>query len=132
MSINALIKLNGVEITEHGRRYSRNNSFENYDIELASGDTRRFYKEVDGIFNFSWRYIPDKMSSTIDGRAGRDYIDSLVNSGANVLLEIKETHDGEFAVYECMITEYTEVLLRNHLQSQCRYYDVSLNMESLG
>lgn len=132
MSINALIKLNGIEITEHGRTYSRNSNFENYDLELASGHTRRFYKEVDGIFNFSWRYLPDKTSSTIDGRASRNYINSIVESGANVLLEIKETHDGEFAVYECMITEYTEVMLRNHLQSQCRYYDVSLNMESLG
>jgi hypothetical protein len=131
MSLNPLIKINGVEITEHNRKFTRLNGYENYDFELASGYTRRFYKEVDGIFTFSWVYVPDKASATIDGRAGRDYLSSLVHSGSNAFLEIKESHDDQFISYSCMISEYTENLLRHSLQTQCRYYDVSLSMESL-
>jgi hypothetical protein len=131
MTLNSLIKLNGVEVTEHGRLFSRNNMPQNSDVELASGLTRRFYKEMNSVFVCSWTYLPNVAAKTVDGRQGRDYLDSLVSSGSNVLLEIKESHDNEFASYQCMITEYTEAMLRNHLQSQCRYYDVTLTLESL-
>lgn len=131
MSINSLIKLNGLEITEHNRKFSKTNGFENYDLELAAGNTKRFYKEVDGLFLFSWTYLPNRSDMTVDGRPGRDYLMSIVESGANVLLDIKESNDDEFVSYQCMITEYIETMVRNSLQTQCRYYDVSMGMESL-
>ena len=131
MSLNSLIKLNGIEITEHGRKMSNNISFENIDIELASGDKRRFYKDTDRIFQFSWTYLPDKSNMSADGKAARDYIKSIVESGANVVLEIKENRDIEWKTYSCLIVEYSETLLKHVLQSQCRYYDLSLSLESL-
>lgn len=131
MSLNSLIRLNGTDITEHGRKYSATNSFENYDFELASGNKKRFYKGVDRQFQFSWTYVPDKASMSVDGKAARDYIKSIVESGANVILEIKESEDSEWKQYSCLITEYTENLLKHVLQSQCKYFDITLSMESL-
>lgn len=131
MSLNSLIKLNGVDITEHGRKFSSGNAFENYDFELASGYKRRYYKDADKTFQISWSYLPDKANMSVDGKAARDYIKSIVESGANVVLDIKENHDSEWETYVCLITEYNENLLKHVLQSQCRYYDITLTMESL-
>lgn len=131
MSLNALIKINGVEITEHGRTFSSNNAFENFDLELASGLKRRYYKDPDYVFQFNWRYVPDKASMSADGRAAGDFLKSIVESKSNVSLEIKRNNDSEWEQYSCLVTEYTENLLRHSLQSQCKYYDITLSLESL-
>lgn len=131
MSLNSLIRLNGTDITEHGRTFASNNAFENMDVELASGNKRRYYKDTDRTFQFSWNYLPDKASMSADGKAARDYIKSVVESGANATLEIKRNKDSEWEQYTCLITEYSENLLKHVLQSQCKYFNVSLSMESL-
>ena len=53
MALNALIKINGTEITEHGRTFSSALLFDNNDTELASGNMRRFYKPKKNSFDFS-------------------------------------------------------------------------------
>jgi len=131
MSLNSLIKLNGSEITEHGRKVSDSILFENIDLELASGNRRRFYKDPDRSFQFTWTYLPDRADMSADGKPARDYIKSIVESGANVVLNIKEDHDDQWVEYQCLVTEYTETLIKHVLASQCRYYDVSLSLESL-
>ena len=54
MAINALISFNGTEITEHGRTYNDSIVMNNNDIELANGNSRRFYKPSKKSFKFSW------------------------------------------------------------------------------
>lgn len=131
MSLNSLIKINGQLITEHGRKYSSLSSFDNIDFELASGNKKRYYKDVDKVFQFSWLYLPDRADMSVDGRMARDYLISIVELGQYALLEIQEDRNAEWQSYNCLILEYNETLLKHVLQSQCKYFDVTLSMESI-
>jgi hypothetical protein len=131
MILNSLIKINGTEITEHNRTFSGSLVFNNNDVELASGDMRRFYKPKKNSFNFSWLYLPNKASQTVDELSGRDFLRGLVDAGAVVVLSIQGDEKDIYKNYNCLITSYSENMLKNVLQSQCRYYDVDLTMEEL-
>ena len=131
MLLNSLIKINGTEITEHNRTFSGSLVFNNNDIELASGNIRRFYKPKKNSFNFSWSYLPNKASQTVDELSGRDFLRNLVDAGTVVVLSIQGDEKDIFNNYNCLITGYSENMLKNILQSQCRYYDVNLSMEEL-
>ena len=131
MILNSLIKINGTEITEHNRTFSGSMIFNNNDVELASGNMRRFYKLKKNSFNFSWLYLPNKASQTVDELSGRDFLRGLVDAGAVVVLSIQGDEKNIYNNYNCLITSYSENMLKNVLQSQCRYYDVDLTMEEL-
>jgi hypothetical protein len=131
MSINALVKINGTEVTEHNRRITINNTYDNTDMQLSSGSTRRFYKPSKRVFTFNWSYLPNKAEKTVDLRVGRDFIHSLITSGSLVTLLIQEYAKDNWEEYTCIVSSYNEDMLKNVLQSQCRYYDVNLIMEEL-
>ena len=131
MSINALVKINGTEVTEHNRKISMVNSYSNTDMQLSSGSTRRFYKPSKRVFTFNWSYLPNKSEKTVDLRDGRDFIHSLATSGSLVTLLIQEYAKDNWEEYTCIVSSYTEDMLKNVLQSQCRYYDINLIMEEL-
>jgi hypothetical protein len=132
MALNALIKINGTEITEHNRTFSSSLIFDNNDTELASGNMRRFYKPKKNSFNFDWSYLPNKAAKTVDERVGRDFLHSLVNAGAVVVLSVQSDEKDVWNDYNCLITSYSENMTKNVLQSQCRYYDVTMTLEDLG
>ena len=132
MSLNALVKINGTEITEHNRRISAINSYDNTDMQLSSGSTRRFYKPSKRVFTLNWSYLPDKAEKTVDSRAGRDFIHSLITGGSLVTLLIQEDAKDNWEEYTCIVSSYNEDMLKNVLQSQCRYYDVSITLEDIG
>lgn len=131
MILNSLIKINGTEITEHNRTFSGSLIFNNNDIELASGNMRRFYKPKKNSFNFSWSYLPNKAAQTVDELSGRDFLWNLVDAGAVVVLSIQGDEKDIFNNYNCLITSYSENMLKNVLQSQCQYYDVSMDLEEM-
>lgn len=131
MTINNLIKINGTEITEHNRTFSDNAVLSNVDVELASGNTRRYYKPPRRSFSFAWTYLPDKSTKTADLRVGRDFLYTLVTSGSLVTLSIQQDRKDEWKNYTCYITSYNESMLKNVLQSQCRYFDVNLVLEEI-
>lgn len=131
MAINALISFNGTEITEHGRTYNDSIVMNNNDVELANGNSRRFYKPAKKSFKFSWVYVPDKNTFTLDSRVGRDFIYNTCSSTALVSLVIQDSHIGFFNTYSCFVSDYSETLIRNSLQTQCRYYNISLSLESV-
>lgn len=132
MSLNALIKINGTEITEHNRKISISTSYDNNDIQLSSGSNRRFYKPSRRSFTLNWSYLPDKAAKTVDSRAGRDYINYLINNGSLVTLSIQEDLKDIWEEYTCVVSSYSENMLKNVLQSQCRYYDISITMDDIG
>jgi hypothetical protein len=131
MTINGLIKINGTEITEHNRKISINFDYLNNDLELASGSIKRFYKMPSKTINLNWSYLPDKPTKTVDLRVGRDFLHSLVTAGSTVTLLIQEDEQDEWQSYTCLIATYSETLLKNVIDSQCKYYDVSMALEDL-
>jgi len=131
MALNALITFNGTEITEHGRTYNDSIVMNNNDIELANGISKRFYKPAKKSFKFSWFYLPDKSTVTLDSRVGRDFIYNVCSTRALISLGIQDSHIDDFNIYSCFVSDYSETLIKNSLQTQCRYYNVSLSLESV-
>jgi len=131
MTLNALIKINNTEITEHNRKFSDLPVYQNVDINIASGSMRRFYKPARNSFSFSWSYLPDKATKTVDSRAGRDFLYSLVTAGSTVTLSIQSNRKDEWKNYTCILSSYNETMLKNVIQSQCRYFDVDMVLEEI-
>jgi hypothetical protein len=131
MTLNALIKINGTEITEHNRRITTTPTYLNVDLNLASGSFRRFYKPKRASFSLSWTYLPDKAAKTVDSRVGRDFLYSLVTGGSLVTLSIQDNKKDEWNNYTCIVSSYSENMLKNVIQSQCRYFDVDMTLEEV-
>lgn len=131
MTLNALIKINNTEITEHNRTFSDSPIYQNTDISIASGSMKRFYKPAKNSFSFSWKYLPDKAAKTVDTRVGRDFLYSLVTAGSLVTLSIQNDRKDEWNNYTCLLSSYNETMLKNVIQSQCRYFDVDMVLEEI-
>lgn len=128
MALNNLIYLNGYEITEHGRTFDSSDNIAANDIELANGNTRRFYQNNKKQFQFSWTYLPSLQSKTIDSRRAQVYLSSLANTAAVVELKIKEEPTEDYITYNCWIDSYSEELIRRDFSTQCSYYNVQLTL----
>jgi len=131
MPINALITINGTEVTEHGRVFSDSVILNNNIVELANGNSKIFYKPTKKTFKFAWTYVPDKAAVTVDSRVGRDFLNSLMYPNGLVTLGIQYNAVDNWLYYTCMVSDYSESLIRNSLNTQCRYYNISLSLESI-
>lgn len=127
MSIHKLLSINSTEITEHNRKISVAEQIAGNDIDLASGHRRRYYSRNKKQFLLNWSYLPSQQSKTVDGRVGRDFLYSLAN-GSAVATVLIELSPGEYETFDCYIESYSESLLRREYETQCSYYDVSLNL----
>lgn len=127
MSIHKLLSINSTEITEHNRKISVAEQIAGNDIDLASGHRRRYYSRNKKQFSLNWSYLPSQQSKTVDGRVGRDFLYSLAN-GSAVATVLIELSPGEYETFDCYIESYSESLLRREYETQCSYYDVSLNL----
>ena len=57
MSIVKLLSLDGVEITEHSRKYSGSESIAASDVELDSGINKRYIKKNKKTLSLSFSYL---------------------------------------------------------------------------
>lgn len=129
MSIIKLLSLDGVEITEQGRKYSGSESIAASDVELDLGINKRYIKQNKKISNISFTYLPNSSTKTIDNRAARDYLKTIANKRGKVLVNIKLSPNKETEEYYAYVTNYSENLIRRDLSNQCSYYDLSINFE---
>lgn len=128
LSLNSLIKINNNLITEHNRKYSSNFSFANEDKMLLAGAKKRFIRPSKKSFDFSWSYLPDKAASSIDGLSSRDFLYNISLTNSLVSLAIQDNHQDIWNYYSCIITEYSENIIKIDIPNQCKYYDVSLKL----
>lgn len=128
MTIVHLIKLNGEEITEHGRTFSGGSAIKASNIELVNGTKRRYIKNSKDVYNLSFRYLPSLQNKTIDSRKGRDYLYQLARTPAAVSLSIKLDPEEDFYNTTAYFDSYNEVLIRRDIAGKCSYYDVSISL----
>lgn len=131
MDINAIIKLNGTEITEQSRKLASNFRTDNSDFELASGASRRYLRPTYPIFDLTWSYIPNISSMALDARAARDFLWSLTTTGSLISMDIQSDGYQMWRSYSCLITNYNEDLLRNDLTNKCRYYSLTMQLTAV-
>ena len=84
-----LIKINGTELTEHGRTFSSSVDINSSDVLLNNGTSRRYIKTAKSLYSLSFNYLPSNTDKTIDGRVGRDFLISLMSIRAKLSLSIK-------------------------------------------
>jgi len=131
MSITKMVTLDGTEITEHGKKFSDNESISASDVELDSGINKRYIRKNKKVFNLSFTYLPNLAAYTVDGRAGRDFLKSLAQKRGTISLVTKlspESSDESFTVYA---TSYSETLIKRDVENRCAYYDVSMGFEEV-
>ena len=128
LSLNSLIKINSNLITEHNRKYSSGLTFTNEDKTLLAGAKKRFIRPSKKSFDFSWSYLPDKAASSIDGLSSRDFLYNIASTNSLVSLGIQDDHQDLWHYYSCIITGYSENIIKIDIPNQCRYYDVSLKL----
>lgn len=123
-----LLSINGQEITEHNRKFSISIDQAASDVELARGIIRKYIRKNKKSFTLDFKYLPNTTDKTVDGRAGRDYLNSISNTRGTVTVSIKMSPTDEFETYTCFVNSYTENLIRRDIGTGCSYYDVKIDL----
>ena len=129
MSIVKLLSLDGVEITEHSRKYSGSESIAASDVELDSGINKRYIKKNKKSMSLSFSYLPSLSIHTVDARVGRNYLQTLANKRGKVAVYIQLGPEESPQQYDAYVTSYSETLIKRDVATQCAYYDVSIALE---
>lgn len=129
MSIVKLLSLDGVEITEHSRKYSGSESIAASDVELDSGINKRYIKKNKKTMSLSFSYLPSLSIHTVDARVGRNYLQTLANKRGKVAVYIQLGPEESPQQYDAYVTSYSETLIKRDVAAQCAYYDVSIALE---
>jgi hypothetical protein len=129
MSIVKLLSLDGVEITEHSRKYSGSESIAASDVELDSGINKRYIKKNKKSLSLTFSYLPSLAIHTVDARVGRNYLQTLANKRGKVAVYIQLGPEESPQQYDAYVTSYSETLIKRDVASQCAYYDVSIALE---
>lgn len=123
-----LLSINGQEITEHNRKFTSTIEQSGSDIELSRGKLRRYIRKNKRVFTLNFTYLPSIVDHTVDGRKGRDYLNSIALSRGTVTISIKMSPEDGFETYTCYVNNYTEKLVRRDIQSKCAYYDITIEL----
>ena len=129
MSIVKLLSLDGVEITEHSRKYSGSESIAASDVELDSGINKRYIKKNKKTLSLSFTYLPSLSIHTVDARVGRNYLQTHANKRGKVAVYIQLGPAESPQQYDAYVTSYSETLIKRDVVTQCAYYDVSIALE---
>jgi len=121
-----LCKLNNKILTAHNRKFGIGVNYVYDDVQLLSGNTRRFLRGVKQTFNLDWQFLPSKTSKTVDGQYGRDYLKSLVGNRQMLEFFVQDKPNDAGSTYTVFIESYNEDLVRRELNTGTHFYNVSL------
>lgn len=117
--------IDGVEITDMGRTFTKDREERSVMVELANGTMKKYIKGIKTVFNFNWEYIPNLAVDTHDGKGARDALIAK-NDGITHTLALRETPGGAATNYTVFVTSYTEEILRRDFPGGRHLYRVSM------
>ena len=126
VDIYRLCKLNNRVLTAHNRKLSISVNYVYDDVELLSGNKRRFLRGVKQSFKLDWQFLPSKDSKTVDGQYGRDYLKDLVGNRQLLSFFIQDKPNDAGSTYTVIMESYNEDLVRRELSTGTHFYNVSL------
>jgi hypothetical protein len=136
--IKPFFMLDSVPLTEHNRKTNVNVQPLNINSSNWIGKKSVYYKKKPSkrLFNIQWTFVPGKRENTVDFNAGRDYIYSKSTDPRNHVLEIRNLDTNGLTpytteVYNVLVSEYTEVLVRRDLVGDDYYWNCSLSLEEV-
>ena len=124
-----LLKIDGIEITEHSRKFSSSESISASDVELDSGINKRYIRKNKRQFTLNFSYLPSLAIHTVDARVGRNYLQTIAQKRGAVEIYIKLNPKEDFQTFNAYVTSYNETLIKRDVETQCAYYDVSIAFE---
>lgn len=122
-----LISLDGVELSDHGRKFDESLDNRMVENELASGAKRRYPKAQKRKFSFTWTYVPSASASTTDGKGGRDAIRGKAYLGTSMVLVIRNSAGGS-ENYTVFVESYSEKLIRRNFVENEFFWDIDLEL----
>lgn len=128
-SIVKLLSINGTEITEHNRKFSKSETIASDPVSLDTGKNKRYIKKNKQTFSINFSYLPNASSKTVDARAGRDFLKTLATLRAKATVLIQLDPLIEAKTYSMYVTSYSETLIKRDVTNECDYYDVSISLE---
>lgn len=130
--------IDDMPLSEHNRVTSSSTQILNVSNSNWKGAKSIYYKKngVKRIFTFQWRMLPGKRENTVDNNLGRNGVIDKANDPSVHTLEIKNLDtDGltpyTTEVYNVVVTEYSETLVRRDLVGDDYYWDCSLNLQEV-
>ena len=79
----------------------------------------------------NWNLLPDDASDTFDGRKGRIYLKSLVDSSSEIRLYIKKNDGIGYTQYNVYVNTYQEELVMRRNFSGGVLYNVTMEFTEL-
>lgn len=127
MAYAAFVAIDGTEVTDLGRTFSKDREERSVIVELASGLTKKYIKGIKTVFNFQWEWIPNVAADTHDAKEARDFLIGK-NDGVTHTLALRETPGGAATSYTVFVTSYSEEILRRDYVGGRHLYRVSLTL----
>lgn len=120
------VAIDGTEITDQGRSFSKDREERSVIVELANGTMKKYVKGIKNVFNFTWQYLPNLAADTHDLKEARNTLISK-NDGATHTLSLRETPGGTATNYTVFVTTYTEEIVRRDFVGNRHLYVVTMS-----
>lgn len=137
-SIKAFYILDNMPLSEHNRITSSITQILNSNNTNWRGLKSVYYKKngVKKNFSLQWRMLPGKRENTVDNNFGRDFISTKASEPFAHILQIRNLDtDGTTPytteVYNVLITDYSETLIRRDLVGDDYYWDCNLSLQEV-
>ncbi len=127
----SLIKINNTELSEHNRSSAQITwDFIKYDARTVTGVMRRLHVAAKRRIEVSWEMLPALDAQTVDGKAGRNTLASLVMSemGNTVAVRyytVNSSNQQVETTFTGFIDSYSETLVKRF---GAQYWNISLSI----
>tara|TARA_B110001454_G_scaffold219090_1_gene249851 strand:- start:501 stop:974 length:474 start_codon:yes stop_codon:yes gene_type:complete len=126
--------INNDPLTDHGRQASLTLQQKNVkSVRNSRGRGSNWYPRnlFKATVAVNWSMLPDDSSDTFDGRQGRIYLKSLVNSVNAIRLYIKKNDGTGYTQYNVFVNSYQESLVMRRNSSGGVLYNISMEFKEL-
>lgn len=125
MAFANFMAIDGSEVTDQGRTFSKDIEERSVIVELANGLNKKYVKSIKNVFNFTWDYLPNLAADTHDVKEARNTLASK-NDGLVHTLALRETPGGAATNYTVFVTSYNEEILRRDFVGNRHLYRVTI------
>lgn len=130
--------LDDIPLSEHNRVTSVSTQLLNTSAVNWRGNKSVYYKQ-NGLkrnFTIQWKMLPGKRDNTVDSNMGRNYVKEKALDPRSHVLEIRNIDSNGVTpyttqVYNVLISEYNETLIRRDLIGDEYYWDCSVTMQEV-
>lgn len=135
MSYSPLVSLddgNGpIFLTDQGRTFDEPQDQRKVDVELASGNLKRYIKAKKHTWTFTWDWCPTDSSNTYDGFGGRDDIKNFAEEKQSLVMSLLNHPSNPAQSFTVFVENYDEKMLRRDYTMQEHFWNITLELKEV-